>query len=135
LHADQAGGNALSAVEGLSFLLVEDSYLVAVDCEAVLIELGAAEVHIASNMAEARDVLSRAKVDFVLLDLDLGQETGAPLAAILAERDIPFVIATGYGEDVLVGALLAGRPAVFKPYTVGSLERVIGETLKRRGRR
>jgi DNA-binding NtrC family response regulator len=124
----------LSPIQGLSILLVEDSFLVAVDCEAMLIELGAAAVHFASTLAEAREALSRAQVDFVLLDLDLGEETGAPLAAVLAERGVPFVIATGYGHDALVGALLAGRPAVFKPYTAEGLLRAIGEALRRRAR-
>ena len=121
----------MSALQGLSILLLEDSFLVAVDCEAILTELGAAQVHIASTLAEARDILSRARIDFVLLDIDLGQETGTPLAGLLAQRGVPFVIATGYGDDVLRDELLAGRLVIFKPYTAEGLERTIGEALRR----
>ena len=34
----------------------------------------------------------------VLLDLNLGKQTSLPVAKVLADKGIPFALATGYGD-------------------------------------
>ena len=92
---------------GLTVLIVEDEFLIAVDAQQIIEEAGAAHALLANSVGAARELLATEHpIDVCLLDLKLGKEDGLQLVSDLASRRIPYVVATGYadlaGEHVLV---------------------------------
>lgn len=98
-------------------LVVEDNLIIALDAQAMLVQLGVPKVEIASRVAEALRRIEQDEPDFVMLDLNLGRESSLPVAEELERRGIRFVFATGYGEDVGMLGPFAGRPVVQKPFS------------------
>lgn len=84
---------------GRRILIVEDEYIIAADLEDVLAREGATVVGIASSVAHGLALVDKAHPEAAVLDLNLGGEISAPVASALAERSVPFVIVTGYGES------------------------------------
>ena len=119
---DEAG---IRPLEGRHVLLVEDSMIIAMDAEDALKEIGAAKVVVAANVARALAALERGGLDFALLDLNLGAETSLPVADMLAQKNITFAFATGYGEDAGLGERYAGVTVLKKPYTADQLRQAL----------
>lgn len=119
------GGRPLA---GKTVLLVEDQFVVALDCEDMLIKLGAEQVEICSSVAEAMARLDQVMPDLAILDVNLGSETSEPISHRLRQAAIPFVFATGYDDLAMVGV----REAVTlrKPYSLASLESAITRALR-----
>lgn len=113
-------------------LIVEDNLIIAMNAELILLDLGARHVHTASSVKEALSLVEREKPSFALLDLNLGAENSLPVGMKLAELGVPFVFATGYGEQAPIPDELGAVPIVQKPYTIESikavLSRLVGET-------
>ena len=97
-------------------LLVEDSMIIALDAEDALKGLGARSVTTAASVGRAIAVLKEQKIDFALLDVNLGAENSAPVAQQLVKMSIPFVFATGYGDGAVFLEQFPGAPVVNKPY-------------------
>lgn len=106
---------------GKAVLLVEDSLIVAMDAEDVLNLLGAARVAAAATIRSAREELDREQFDLAILDINLGDHSSLPFAEELARRGIPFVFATGYGDQARLPAALENVPIVQKPYQAESI--------------
>lgn len=132
-ESGKSGARAPSAVSKLldrrRVLLVEDSLLIALDAEEALKGLGAAEVVVAPSQAVALRALDTG-IDFAVLDFNLGNETSLPVAEALRARGLPFILATGYGEDVPLGDALAETPVISKPYNAASLGAKIAEAFR-----
>ena len=60
-----------------------------------------------------------------LLDINLGDRNSYPIADRLAELRIPFLFATGYGEQANLPREHRGRPVVQKPYTIENIARAL----------
>ena len=115
---------------GLSVLLLEDEYLIALDAEQILKDLGVARLEIVSTLAEASQSAEAGAFDLVILDVNINGEMSFPLAKRLASRGIPVVFATGYEWR-------QSRPGQFeqgvylsKPYTAESLKDAILTALR-----
>jgi CheY-like chemotaxis protein len=109
-------------------LVVEDEVLVSFMLQDLLAEMGctvvASAMHIDDALAKARTL----DVDVAVLDANLAGHPVDPVADLLAQRDIPFLFATGYG----VASLPAGhrtRLALTKPYSGDDLRRALSECL------
>jgi DNA-binding LytR/AlgR family response regulator len=99
--------------------------IIAMDAEEQLKQLGAVQVQTAPNVAQALALLAKEAFDFGLLDVNLGPETSAPVAAAMAARGIPFAFATGYGDGA---GFLGDYPAaavVNKPYGAEHLKKAL----------
>ena len=107
-------------------LLVEDSLLIAMDTEDLLLGFGVANVRLASSVAHALAEIARQRPDFSVLDLNLGSETSLPIARELQRQGVPFVFATGYGERAMLDPELAGVTVIVKPYSAADLRRGMG---------
>ena len=92
-----ASDNALEVLRGLRILLVEDDPLIRLDLESSLAELGAS-VTAASDVRKALTALEAAKLDFAVLDFELGAETSEPIAEAARAHNIPFLYLSGYSE-------------------------------------
>jgi CheY-like chemotaxis protein len=99
---------------GKRILIVEDEALVAAMLQDMLIDLGATVVGPAFTIARSLELAREAHIDAAVLDVNVRGERIDPVAAVLRDRRIPVVFATGYnqGPD---GASEA--PVIDKPYT------------------
>ena len=115
---------AKGALRGRNILLVDDE---AVTIEVVKHMLGmeGATVRIATSGREALDAVDADRPDLVVLDLGLpdipGDEVHARLRARL--RDLPIIIASGYGDRERLDPLLADPHTAYlqKPYRMNAL--------------
>jgi CheY-like chemotaxis protein len=108
-----------------SVLVVEDNVLVALDTEETLKRLGVGVVITASNVSQALAAIEQHSPAFVLLDVNLGGETGFAIAEQLVGLKIPFAFATGYGEEFAVPANFAHAPKIGKPYSAETLRAML----------
>ncbi|WP_220094547.1 response regulator [Novosphingobium taihuense] len=105
-------------IDGKRILVVEDEFIVAAMLCDTLEDNGAVPLGPVGRVAEGLTVIAQGGIDAAVLDWNLAGEPGTPLAEALAERGIPFVIATGYGS---VEAPFADRPILGKPYISANL--------------
>ena len=111
----------MARLADLSVLLVEDEYLIALDAEQILKELGVGGVEIASTIARAEKCAAEGQFDLAVLDVNLNGQMSFPIAKTLQGRGIPVVFASGYElrERALAG--FEGGVCVTKPYTTDRL--------------
>lgn len=115
----------------LAVLLVEDNLIIAMDAEAMLQELGFAEVKVAASVGDALRLLDTGPVGCALLDVNLGQETSLPVAETLMARNIPFVFASGYCDAELLPEQFRHIAVVTKPYGEKRVREALSEAIGR----
>jgi len=112
-------------VEGRTVLLVEDSLIIALDAEDILTRLGAAHVATAGTVEAALEAIENTEPSLALLDINLGDQTSFAIADRLKALNIPFLFATGYGEQAQLPEDHKQRTVVQKPYTIENVERAL----------
>ena len=90
----------------------------------------AAEVSTAASVNAALELIGKAPPTLAVLDVNLGSNTSFAIADELMARRIPFIFATGYGEQAQFPDKLRGRPVVQKPYTLENVARALAELLR-----
>jgi CheY-like chemotaxis protein len=65
-----------------------------------------------------------------ILDINLGDHTSFAIADRLLELDIPFLFATGYGEQAQLPDDHKARAVVQKPYTLENVARALPELIR-----
>ncbi len=110
-------------------LLVEDNYVIGLDTEVMLEEIGFSKVLIASNVERALALTSRKDIQIGILDMHLGDETSFAVARELNRRDVPVIFATGYGSDVGRPPGLDHLPLVTKPVEATTLATEIAKAI------
>lgn len=118
------------ALSGRRILVVEDEMLVAMLMEDILADLGCVVVGPAARVADALERVRTEALDCAFLDVNVAGERVFPVADALAERNVPFIFVSGYGEDVLEPRF-AGRPALKKPFPPSEIETVLKRHLAR----
>lgn len=119
-------------LHGVSVLLVEDESSIAMLMEDMLELLGCNVADCASTLEDACARAQSGSFDVAILDVNLGGHPVYPAAAILREREIPFVFSTGYGHGG-VSNEYQGVMILAKPFAMVDLERaVIGALASRR---
>lgn len=101
-------------------LVVEDEYLIALEISTQLTDAGYEVVGLASSVEEALALISAPGCDIAFLDINLGSESSAPVAAALKAREIPFVVSSGYRERSLAGDF-DGAEVLGKPFRSADL--------------
>ncbi len=114
----------MKSLSELSVLLVEDEYLIALQAEQMLADMGIRSIEIASTWNAASKRAEEGHFDVAILDVNLNGQMSFPIAGKLSERGIPFVFASGYdlrerGQYGLEGVFLA------KPYTSEGLNEAL----------
>jgi two-component sensor histidine kinase/CheY-like chemotaxis protein len=112
-------------------LLVEDTMIVALDAEDMLLALGISTVDVASSVNDAFRLIKTTRPTLALLDINLGSETSFPVARRLIEEGIPFVFATGYGDDVALPDAYSDIPIVKKPYNAETILAQLTHAIRR----
>ncbi len=105
-----------SKLAGLRFLVIEDEPLVAMDIVAALEHAGIEVVGCAATTDEALTLIENTSIDGALLDANLHDRPVDQIAAVLAQRNIPFFFVTGYGRKHLPHAF-ANRIIIAKPFS------------------
>jgi DNA-binding response OmpR family regulator len=82
-------------LDGIRVLVADDEILIALDIEATFTEAGAEVVPLCMTSSEALAGAASENVSVAILDIRLGQETSEAVAALLAERGIPFIFYSG----------------------------------------
>ncbi|CAM8624301.1 HWE histidine kinase domain-containing protein [Sphingobium sp.] len=111
-------------LKGRNVLLVEDNMIIAMDGEDALRDLGA-EVMTVASVGRAREAIAIQPVDLAVLDFNLGHENSLPIAELLAERGVPFIFATGYGDGLELPARFEGVTLLKKPYSGATLAQAL----------
>ena len=103
-------------------LIVDDNPMYLNEARDLLQRQGMSVVGVASNTADALMIASCDRPDVVLVDVDLGAESGLDVARALASSDepVPVILISAYAEKDL-RELLDDSPAVgFLPKSVVS---------------
>ena len=112
------------ALHGRRILVVEDEALVAMLMEDELANAGAEVVGTACSVDEALGLIEQIACDgglnAAVLDMNLEGAAVSPVADRLVALGVPFVFATGYGEDCDRGAHSAA-PVLAKPFDPDAL--------------
>jgi light-regulated signal transduction histidine kinase (bacteriophytochrome)/CheY-like chemotaxis protein len=115
-------------LEGHDLLLVEDSLIIALDAEDILVRLGARNVATAATVDSALDQIAMSKPGVAILDINLGDRTSFAIADRLLDLDVPFLFATGYGEQAQIPQDHRGRIVVQKTLHPGKCRTGNGRT-------
>jgi CheY-like chemotaxis protein len=107
----------------VSILVVEDEALIAAMLQDMLEDLGVRVIGPAYTVEHGCELARTAACDGAVLDVSIRGETAAPVARILVERGVPFILATGYGGE-LASAWPEAR-VIEKPYSTIDLERAL----------
>ena len=119
----------MKTISGLSILLVEDEYLIALDAEEMLNEMGAAAVKVVSTIEDAQVRIAEGGFDLAILDVNLNGRMSTPLAEALRGLGIPIVFTTGYSLRHRPIAGLEDCICVNKPYTAQRLKEGVSQAL------
>ncbi|MCC7251359.1 response regulator [Hyphomicrobium sp.] len=112
----------MTTLTGLSVLLVEDEYLIALDAEQILKDLGVEEVEVIASWDAAEKRAKDGQFDLAVLDVNINGKFSFPIANIIRDRGIPFVFASGYELRNRSPSDLGGAVCVTKPYTSDRLK-------------
>jgi len=111
-------------------LLVEDSLIISLDAEDILKRLGARHVATAGTVEHALEAIASTKPEIALLDINLGDHTSFAIADRLMELGVPFMFATGYGEQAQLPEDHKQRTVVQKPYTLENVARALPQLVR-----
>lgn len=113
---------------GKRAFVIEDEPLVAMNIADMLEQAGVEVLAQIPTRRRALDALQNRTPDFVLLDGNLQGETVEDIAQCLVEREIPFVMVSGYSHSHLPPNL-GNVPIVLKPFNNEELMAVLRQTL------
>jgi CheY-like chemotaxis protein len=121
-----------AAAAARRILVVEDEAMIRMLLADMLEELGFTIAGEAGRIEEALVAAKTLDFDLAILDVNLNGATIAPVAAVLAERLLPFVFATGYGLNDLPEGF-RDRPALRKPFQMEELRATMENALTGKG--
>lgn len=112
-------------------LVVEDEIFIALDLVATLEDGGYRVLGPAGSVALALTLLGREHPDAAVLDMNLQGEMATPVARLLREMAVPFVLASAYGRTELPNdEALQDVPLLGKPTEARQLLAAVGEMLR-----
>jgi CheY-like chemotaxis protein len=118
----------LKSLAGTRVLIVEDEMLVSMLVEDILADLGCVVIGPMSKIDKALEAARSESFDIAFLDVNLAGQRVFPVADVLAERGIPFIFVSGYGDQALEPPH-NDRPVVKKPFAPDALGVALVATL------
>ena len=92
------GVHAMSGLAGRRVLIVEDEVIVAFSLECEIEDAGGEIVGPAHTLDEARRLLDQ-PIDVAILDININGESVWPVARVLRDRGVPYVLASANCDD------------------------------------
>lgn len=111
---------------GRRVLVVEDEPLVAILVEEVMDRAGATAL-VVRDVPQALKALAEGEFDVAVVDINLRGQQSWPVTDALAERGLPFVLATGNAD--MADARLGSARVVAKPYSANQLIQAVADAL------
>lgn len=111
----------MSSLDGLSVLLLEDEYLIAMDTEQTLTSFGVAKVNVVNTLEDAAKAGADEPIDVAILDININGRSSFEIAERLREKGTPVIFASGYGSRKRHGAVVEDAIYLNKPYTKEAL--------------
>ena len=105
-------------------LILEDEALIAMQLESSLVDLGHVVQAIATRVDKALLLARTIDIDFAVLDVNVAGTQSFPVAAVLRQRGISFMFATGYGTPGLIEGY-RDEITLRKPYGLQELRRAL----------
>jgi DNA-binding response OmpR family regulator len=102
-------------LDAARILLVEDDFIILMELETVMTEAGAQIVGSCRTVEAALTMAMNGDIDAALLDIRLGQQTIAPVARCLRQRNIPFAFYTAQTQMDTSLAEWPESPVLGKP--------------------
>lgn len=102
-------------------LIAEDESLIALQLEQLLADLGCDVVGPATRVSEVLEIVETQKLAGALLDVNLRGETVLSALPRLSERNVPFIITSGYDAISLFPTEFQSVPRVGKPFDEDAL--------------
>ncbi len=129
-HGSSTKAKAKSTADlaGKRILIVEDSPVVGPFTADLLQELGCTAIGPAPNLAVGRQLIESEKIDAALVDVHIRGERVFPLCEVLAARNVPFVLTSGYA-DWNMPEKWQTRSRLQKPYTLAEVENALKRVL------
>ena len=111
----------MNPLESRRIFVVEDSPVVAEMLAEMLRDLGCAVVGPTGNMGIALEQAAEEAIDAAVIDLNIRGGKVFPVARALADRGIPFLLMSGYG-DFSLPQEWEDRPRLTKPFSAETLD-------------
>jgi CheY-like chemotaxis protein len=124
--------SAGKAAAGKRVLVVEDEIMIRMLLEGMLTDLGHSVAAETGDIGQAVEFAKQGEFDLAVLDVNLNGNAVTPVVEILAERGVPFIFASGYGQRGLPEAYRAA-PMLQKPFQADALEEAIEAVAGARG--
>jgi CheY-like chemotaxis protein len=112
--------SAADKLSGQRVLIVEDEYFLAQDLAEYLNHLGVEVIGPVGTVTDALELLHYADIQGAVLDINLRGERVYPVADVLEQKQVPFVFASGYGEELEPNAY-TDIPRCIKPLDFAEL--------------
>ena len=123
-------GSEPPVLRGLRILVVEDSLLVAEVIAETLESCGCTVVGPILRLQRAVPVAREETLSGAVLDVNLAGEFCFPIATVLAERGVPFVFLTGYGDIDALPPEFQHTPVMRKPFAPDRLVNLVHEQFR-----
>jgi CheY-like chemotaxis protein len=120
--------------DGLSVLLLEDEYLIALDAEEALTGFGVRNVNIVNSLEDAAKAAAQGGIDVAILDININGRTSFEVAEQFRSQGTPVVFASGYGSRKRQTQETEDAIHLNKPYTREGLKDALLSALKKIGR-
>ncbi len=117
------------AAAAATILVVEDEFLVAMQIEAALNAAGWSVIGPVGTLAAAVRLAREASCQCAVLDVNLRGERVDEVAAVLFERGIPFLFASGYGRENLPPLFRETIDFLAKPFSDQTLVQTVKKLL------
>ncbi|CAN5822772.1 response regulator [soil metagenome] len=116
------------SLAGTRVFIVEDEALILFTLEDLLEDLGCKVAGTAQRIPEALAKAGTVAFDVAILDVNVAGERVDPVADLVAGRGLPFIFATGYGQESLPES---HRDRIFmpKPYRKADLRAALSAAL------
>ena len=125
LHPDPAGGRASPRTRKLRAIVVEDEFIIALEIEMLLSELGIEVVGSANTAERAVQLAAHAQPDFVTMEVRVaGERDGISAAIEIFDRHgIRPIFVSAFKDTELFERAQAAKPLgwVRKPVSLGAL--------------
>lgn len=117
--------NIGSPLNGTRILIVEDEFLLATYLKKLLEDKGGQIVGPAATVDTALAILKTDALDAAILDLNLDGECTRNVAQTLVDKNVPFVVVTGYERNDVHSDILRQAVHMEKPLQPDELVRII----------
>ena len=129
MHPGPSGSQEGSALGSLRVMIVEDEFIIALELEMVLSEMGVEVVASANTVEKAIELAGEVRPDFITMDIKLpGTRDGISGATEIFERfGIRSIFVSAYKDDEMLARAQAAQPLgwVRKPISTAAVRAVI----------